>query len=239
MVYERFAMSLRDVAILFPSFMFVLTFRGFFRALVAKWMGDETPYQYGFLSLNPIVHIDVIGLSVILLLIFLIGGLFGGGIHSGILYIFLIMIGVRWSYQVPVESRNFKYFKFGVIFTLLSRAIACFILALFFMYLLRYFPWGSLKINVAKSLLEITGTVIDLSVYFGVLALLPLPPFDGWGLVQFLVPYSKQNFVNWVEENSFIIFLILFFLPIVSDSFFAIIGYVVSLVKALLYFCVI
>ena len=56
MMQQEFLSLLSDIAILFPVFILVFTFRGFFKALVAKLMGDDTPRQEGFLTLNPIAH---------------------------------------------------------------------------------------------------------------------------------------------------------------------------------------
>ena len=64
---------IRDLAGLFPVLLLVFTFRGFFRALVAKWMGDDTAYEAGFVSLNPFVHVNVFVVMVTLLMLFVFG----------------------------------------------------------------------------------------------------------------------------------------------------------------------
>lgn len=44
------------------AYLIAETLCGWFRAYIAKKMGDDTPELMGFLSLNPLVHIDPIGI---------------------------------------------------------------------------------------------------------------------------------------------------------------------------------
>ena len=233
-MHTRMIDLLSQIAIVFPAFLAVFTFRGFFRAFVAKWMGDDTAYQEGFVSLNPLAHVDVAGLSIILLVMFVLGGLLVGVLDRRMLYIFIVFLGVRWAYPVPFEPRNFRNYKQGAILTILAGPIGCFLVALIFMYVHRFLPFRSMSIGVAKSLIEITSTTTMLGVYFGVLAFLPVPPFDGGRLLQFALPYLKQGIVTWLETYSFFIVLALFVLPGVSDAFFGFINSVSFVVVTLL-----
>jgi Zn-dependent protease len=238
MISRQIAFLLRDIAVLFPALLIVFTFRGFFRALVSKLMGDDTAQSHGFLTLNPVAHIDVFGMSFILLIVFLIGGLIGGKFTQDYLFVLMILVGVRWTYTSPFDQRNFKRLKLGTVLTLLSRPIGCFFLALLFMYLLTYTPFHLMSIGVSETLLSIFRQVTRLAIFFGVISFLPLPPFDGGRLLQFLLPYSKQGTLAWLEEYSLFIFLILFFCPIVSDIFFSIVCGCGNVVARLLMCCV-
>ena len=154
MMYQKMALLLRDVAILFPAFLLVFTFRGFFRALIARWMGDDTAERHGFLSLNPLVHVDIFGLVFLLVMIFFLGAALGR-LPRDFLYILLIVVGIRWTYYIPLEVRNFKNFKAGMVLTLLSRPLGCFLLSLIFMYVVKYVPFYMLGAGAAKSFYEI------------------------------------------------------------------------------------
>lgn len=234
MINNNMMILLRDVAILFPSFLLVFTFRGFSRAIVAKWQGDDTAYRSGFVTLNPVAHVDIVGLSIVLFVLFLLGGLLGGSFSRPMLYILLIFMGVRWTYTVPFEPRNFRSLKRGAVLTILASSFGCFLLTFIFLYVQKYLPFNYLHLGAAKSIASIGQTVILLSSYFGVLALLPIPPFDGGRLLQFVLPYSKQWIVSWLEEYSLFILLALFLLPVVSDLFFAMINTVTFFVIQLL-----
>ena len=45
MFVDKLMILLSEVAVLFPAFLIIFTFRGFFTALVAKLMGDSTAYD--------------------------------------------------------------------------------------------------------------------------------------------------------------------------------------------------
>ena len=68
MVYNDIALTVSYYAALILMYLVLVTAVGYFRALIAKWFGDDTPEQYGFLSLNPLVHADMMGLLALLLL---------------------------------------------------------------------------------------------------------------------------------------------------------------------------
>lgn len=225
---------LNEAAVLLPAFLLVFTVRGFFKALMAKRMGDSTAYDEGFLSLNPLAHMDLTGLLVVLFGLVLIGSFASGFISRAVLFSFLIIAGVRWTYEVPYNVSNFKSLKKGMIFTTLAGPLGNFLLALFFYYLLAYVPFTSLPLYVYKPLVEICQVTIDLSIWFGILDLIPLPPFDGGRLLPFILPASSYDAIRWLEEYALFILLFLFLVPGVSDIFFMVLNYMVLLVKTLL-----
>jgi hypothetical protein len=47
------------------TYFWLIPLLGYFRAWTAKKMGDSTPEMLGFLTLDPFVHIDMIGLAVL------------------------------------------------------------------------------------------------------------------------------------------------------------------------------
>ena len=75
----------------FLAYIAATTCAGVFKAWVAKKLGDETPEEYGFLSFNPIEHMDFIGLG------------------------FLFLFGFGWARHIPINSllihKPFRYLK--------------------------------------------------------------------------------------------------------------------------------
>ena len=225
---------LHDVAILFPAFLFVLTVRGFSKALAAKMNGDDTAEHAGFLTLNPLAHVNVYGLATVLLVLFLIGGLLPGASPRGILLIFVLAIGVQWTFIVPVDPRNFKALTRGMVLTLLSGPLGCFVSALLFLYLSRYAPLHLAPPHIALGIAQVLATVVEISLFFGVIDLVPIPPFDGGYLLSFLAPPSWRGAMNFLEEYALFIFLALFILPGISDVFFTAIFTVIRTVEWIL-----
>jgi Zn-dependent protease len=61
-----------------------LSFHEFGHAIVAKWQGDDTAQRAGRLTLNPLAHIDPLGLLMV------------------------VLIGIGYAKPVPTDPRNFK-----------------------------------------------------------------------------------------------------------------------------------
>lgn len=207
------------IATLFPVFLLVFTFKGFFQALVAKLMGDSTAQDEGFLTFNPLAHVDIAGLTIVLVVFFLLGGLLGEKIPRGILFIMLIALGVRWTIPVPINDNNFKNYRLGGILTALSGSLGNFILAFCATIAIRFIFAAGFPRYVLISLLEICKSLMSVAIFFGLLDLVPLPPFDGGRILHYALPDSQQHIVAWLEQYALFILLILFFAPGISTIF--------------------
>jgi|SaaInlLV_10m_DNA_2_1039722.scaffolds.fasta_scaffold39024_2 Zn-dependent protease len=239
MIQQNIMKVLSGIAILFPAFLLVFTFHGFFKALFATWMGDDTPKRSGFLSLNPLVHIDIVGIIITLSFIFFLGVFLPGTSSRSFLIVFLIILGVRWTNPVPINEGNFKNEKLGVVLTALAGPIGSFVLALLGMYVIAHFPFSLVPQNVTLTVVEIFSSIIQLALFFGVLDLIPIPPFAGGRLLKYALPVSAQGFVSKMEEYSFIILLVLLLVPGVSEAFFGSVSMLVALAGKGLSFLVI
>lgn len=89
------------------TYFWLIPVLGYFRAWVAKKMGDSTPEMLGYLTLNPFVHTDMIGILV------------------------LCIFGAGWGVQIPIYLNNIQG-RFETprrLFALFSDAILSFIIA--------------------------------------------------------------------------------------------------------------
>ncbi len=123
---------------------------------VAYKLGDNTAKNMGRLTLNPIKHIDIVGL------------------------IMMIAFKFGWAKPVPVDMRNFKHPKRGMALTALAGPVSNVIICCVFLFLygLVYIPCsmaGGLWEDVAN-MLNITAY---LSIALAVFNLIPIPPLDG------------------------------------------------------------
>lgn len=98
------------------SYIILVSMVGYVRALIAKWMGDDTAEQQGFLTLNPAVHIDIFG------------------------FILLILLGIGWGRQIPVNPTNiqgrFRWLKITI--AMLSGVIAYLLFAVIGLVIVAY-----------------------------------------------------------------------------------------------------
>ena len=123
--------------------------------LVAWRLGDDTAKRAGRLSLNPLRHLDPMGL--LMMLVFRFG----------------------WAKPVPVNMYRFKEPKKGMALTALAGPASNVVIA--FVFLLLY---GALFIPlrggaVGEYLLEMLELTAYISLGYAVFNLLPVPPLDG------------------------------------------------------------
>lgn len=210
---------LNDVAVLLPVFLVIFTWRGFVKAALAKMMGDNTAQKDGFLTLNPLAHIDLVGMLIIVAVFFVVGSMFYNTLPRAVLLMLLVILGVRWTIPVPFDESKLKHYRLGGTITMLAGPISNIILAFLAAGAIKISLYLSLPHYAIISLIEIFQTMIDISLFFGILNFMPLPPFDGGLALRYALPYSMQYIVNWLEEYSLFIFFILVFAPGISTIF--------------------
>ncbi len=135
---------------------------------VAWRLGDNTARDAGRLTLNPIRHIDPMGLLMMLLFRF------------------------GWARPVPVNMFRFRNPKRGMAVTALAGPVSNLLICIVFLFLygVLYIPLGlraSLG-SVGKSVLEMIYTTAVISLGMGVFNLLPIPPLDGSKVLYSVLP---------------------------------------------------
>ncbi len=197
---ERFLrFPLEQIPLIAVVLLIAFTVHEFAHAFTAYKMGDTTAKDQGRLTLNPIQHLDPIGT----LLIFIFG--FG------------------WARPVPVNRRNFRNPRLGGILVSLMGPISNFILAIIgtgIFYVL-------VATGVEGSLHPLVIQFLKLFVYFNVLLfvfnLIPLPPLDGYRIVEDLVSPSVRVKMTQYEQYGTLIFLILVITPLGKYTIYPII----------------
>lgn len=123
--------------------------------LVAYWLGDDTAKSRGRLTLNPIKHLDPVGL--LMMLVFHVG----------------------WAKPVPVNMYKFKNPKQGMAVTALAGPGSNLLIALVFMLLYgaAYVPLGMSA--VGSYFLQMIQLTAIMSIGLAVFNLIPIPPLDG------------------------------------------------------------
>jgi Zn-dependent protease len=181
---------------------------------VAYYLGDDTAYRMGRLTLNPIPHIDPIG-SVILPLILSLPLLFG---------IQPVIIG--WAKPVPYDPRFLKNPKTGAGLIALAGPASNILIAIIFIAGLGFAGAG-------PELTQAFQYIILINLMLAVFNMVPIPPLDGSKMLAALLP-DGSGFIHFLERNATILIIafIFFGLPLVQAIVAVIYGALTTLVGA-------
>ena len=164
----------------------VLSLHEFSHAFVAYRCGDPTAKLNGRLTVNPLAHFDLLGL------------------------IMFTFAGFGWAKPVPINPYNFKHYKRGLAFTAIAGVVMNYLSAFLFypLYLLILYyvrlPWA--PINYFLQMLPFLKYVYSIS--FCVFNLIPLPPLDGWRVVE-AVNHRRGKVFRFFQRYGNIILLVL------------------------------
>ena len=180
------------LALVAPGALLSLTVHEFAHARTALTFGDPTAQSMGRVSLNPLVHLDVVGTICILL------------------------AGFGWAKPVPVNPYNLRPPKWGDIAVSIAGPLANLTLALLcgiaLVLMMRFgfdfsTHWGDIGLQM---LLWTFAINIGLCVF----NLIPLYPLDGHHIVrELLTPDRQQDFMDWQVRRGSFVLIGLIFLP--------------------------
>lgn len=170
---------------------------------VANRCGDPTAKALGRLTLNPLPHIDPMGLAV-----FGLTSLTGSFVFG-------------WAKPVPVDPRNFHHAKRDMMLVSLAGPTTNFLLALAFACLLwcmvNLWPWQEYQHNSVYTFCLSScqaGVLINLGL--GWLNLLPIPPLDGSKILAYFLPDDLAWRFMDMGRYGIMIFLLLLFTGIIG-----------------------
>ena len=163
----------------------------FMHAAVAVWLGDETPRNMGRLTLNPIAHIDPVGT------------------------ILLLVAGFGWGKPVmynPNRLNRFKSHRWMNIMVHLAGVTGNFILAYVCFVIANLFATLGVRFsgleNVFHPLYEAFIYTYVFSMMLLAFNLLPIPPLDGFHVLEECLPYKWRSTPGYRKFQQFSPFII-------------------------------
>lgn len=171
-----------------------LTIHELSHGLAAYKLGDPTAKLNGRLTLNPLSHVDWIGLFL------------------------LLAVGVGWAKPVPVDPRYFRKPKQGMALTALAGPVSNFVLAVLAMLISKaiylYAPYSAAMDVVFSFCLY---TLVPLSIGLGLFNLIPIPPLDGSKVLAAFLPDRQYITLMRYERYGIVVLLVLSFVGIGSS----------------------
>lgn len=188
------------IAIGIPGFLIAIVAHEAAHAWMAKKFGDDTAERAGRVSLNPAVHLDMMG-TVIFPLIGAIAG--------------WTMFG--WAKPVPVDARRFKNIRSGMFWVSfagpLMNIILGFASALGIGIIYNYFKPD---FYFYEPFIQILQHSVLINFVLAAFNLIPLPPLDGSKMFTSFLNHNAMIKYENFARYSFFIFIFLMFTNVLS-----------------------
>lgn len=163
----------------------------------AYLLGDRTAKSMGRLTLNPLPHIDPIGL------------------------ICMMLFGFGWAKPVPVNPYHFNKRKLGMAIVAFAGPLSNILFAVISLLLLRLNFYISANLNANYPVFEVLAsfftTLAILNVGLAVFNLIPVPPLDGSKVVFSLLPHRLYGNILRFEQYGIFILIVLINLPVFNN----------------------
>lgn len=197
-----------DLLFLLPAILIALTVHEFAHAYTSNMFGDPTPRLQGRLTLNPLAHLDPMGL------------------------VCLVLFGFGWGRPVQINPRYYKNPKRDRILVSLagpaSNLIIVILVALLMKFLLPVVPY--------EAFWKIMQYMVMINAVLCIFNLLPIPPLDGSKILLEVLPLrNKYELYYRVQRYSTIILLVLIYTNIIDKVLTPLVGMVVSLANYIIF----
>jgi Zn-dependent protease len=175
------------IAITLAAVVVAATVHEFAHALVAHRLGDPTARNLGRLSLNPLVHLDLLGT------------------------LFFVVFGFGWARPVPVNSRNFADPRRGMLQVALAGPLANVTLAFLVGAVLKA-PGLTLDPLAGATL----SALIWINVILALFNLIPIPPLDGSRILEALLVGRQALTYHRLQPYGTLVLLVLLYTGVVG-----------------------
>ncbi|MCL2840011.1 MAG: site-2 protease family protein [Defluviitaleaceae bacterium] len=175
-----------EIVILLPALIIAFTIHELCHGLAAYGLGDSTAKRDGRLSINPIRHIDPLGL------------------------IFILVAGFGWAKPVMVNPHNLKNPKVDMALIAIAGPLSNFIMA--FVSLMIFVPLLYFWDGMPPTVIRATLTFAQLNIVLGVFNLIPIPPLDGSKVIAGILPERIYRALPPVGRYGMLVLLVLMLL---------------------------
>ncbi|MCQ2545040.1 MAG: site-2 protease family protein [Clostridia bacterium] len=177
---------LLDKLLLIPAIIIGLSMHEFAHGLVAYKLGDNTPKLQGRVTINPLAHIDWLGLAA------------------------LFFCGFGWGQPVQINPYNFKNRRRDELFVALAGVVMNLIMAALFTLVAKVFimaagPEFIVNTTIGDGIWTMLIYIVQINLVLMIFNLIPCPPLDGFNILANIVGFGQTEtywkiyqYGNWI-----------------------------------------
>ncbi|MDO4177017.1 MAG: site-2 protease family protein [Bacillota bacterium] len=175
-----------DKLLLVPAIIIGLSMHEFAHAFVADKLGDNTPRMQGRVTINPLAHIDWLGLAA------------------------LFFCGFGWGQPVQINPYNFKKRRRDELFVALAGVVMNLLLAVLFTVVAKVVLmvagayWLSMT-TIGTGVWTILLYIVQINLVLMIFNLIPCPPLDGFNIIANIIGFAQTDkywtiyrYGNWI-----------------------------------------
>lgn len=182
---------LMEKLLLLPGIIIGLSLHEFGHAVVAYKLGDNTPKLQGRVTINPMAHIDWMGLAA------------------------LFFCGFGWGQPVQINPYNFKHRRRDELFVSLAGVVMNLLVAALFIVIAKVFviaTGSALNTTLTEGIWWIIYYAIQINFVLMIFNLIPCPPLDGFNIIAQIAGFGNtETYWRIYNYGSWLLIIIIVF----------------------------
>ena len=201
---------LYSTLIILPGILIGFSFHEFAHAFFSDKLGDPTPREQGRLTLSPLVHIDIIG------------------------FIMIILVHFGWAKPVQINPRYYKNPLRDEIIVSVAGPLTNLAISIIFAMILKIYIGSGFSDffspDISLILIEIIKATIAINIILFIFNLLPIPPLDGSHVLLLLLPRKYFKAKMFINKYGILFLLILVLTPLSGFLIFYPADYIIEII---------
>ena len=178
--------------IILPGIVIGLSMHEFAHAFVAYKLGDNTPKLQGRVTINPLAHVDWMGLAA------------------------LILCGFGWGKPVQINPYNFRNRRRDELFVALAGVVMNLLLAILFTVVLKVVLSALGTYALASKMGQVVWYIIiytiQINLVLMIFNLIPIPPLDGFNIIAQIFNFGQtETYWRIYQYGSWILIAVIVF----------------------------